>query len=147
MRHIRRDYIDANMPIRFGFPASPLGIASAGRGRAQTGSMKPSVLAAMLGAAMFACAPVAYADTGANPPGCTTADLEAVRASVQTVTGAYLFTHPDVNEFYNSLEGLSRDQSNQKVQAYMAANPQTQAELAGIRQPLTDIKNRCAAMP
>jgi len=109
--------------------------------------MKLLVCSAMLGAAVFAGTPLAHADIGANPPGCTAADMEAVRASVQTVTGAYLVTHPDVNEFYNSLEGLSRDQSNQKVQAYMAENPQTQAELAGIRQPLTDIKDRCAATP
>lgn len=102
---------------------------------------------AALGAALFAGTPLAHADTGANPPGCTAADLESVRASVQTVTGAYLFTHPDVNEFYNGLEGLTRDQSDKKVQAYMAANPQTQAELTGIRQPLTDIKNRCGATP
>jgi len=25
----------------------------------------------------------------------------------------------------------------------MAANPQTAADLTGIRQPLTDVKNRC----
>lgn len=105
------------------------------------------VSTAIVGAALFAAAPLAHADTGMNGPGCTAADLESVRASVQTITGAYLFTHPDVNEFYNSLEGLTRDQSTEKVQAYMAANPQTQAELSGIRQPLTDIKDRCAATP
>ncbi|MDX1884069.1 heme-binding protein [Mycolicibacterium sp. 120270] len=108
--------------------------------------MKLLVCSAVLGAALFAGIAPAHADNGANPPGCTAADLEAVRAQVQTVTGAYLATHPDLNEFYNSLEGLPRDQSDQKVTAYMAANPQTQAELTGIRQPLTDIKNRCAAL-
>jgi len=109
--------------------------------------MKLFVSSALIGAALIAGTPLAHADTGANGPGCTAADLESVRASVQTVTGAYLFTHPDVNEFFNSLEGLSRSQSTQKVQAYMAANPQTQAELAGIRQPLTDLKDRCGATP
>ena len=107
--------------------------------------MKLLVCTAMLGAALFAGIPPAYAnsDPAANPPNCSAADLEGVRAGVQWMTGAYLSTHPDVNEFFNSLEGMPRDQARQKVQAYMAANPQTQAELAGIRQPLTDIKSRC----
>jgi heme-binding protein len=111
--------------------------------------MKMLMCTAALGAALFAGAPPVYADSdpAANPPNCSAADLEAVRASVQTVTGAYLFTHPDVNDFYNSLEGLTRAQARTKIQAYMTAHPETQAELAGIRQPLTDIKNRCAATP
>lgn len=107
--------------------------------------MKLLVCSAMIGTALFAGTPLAYAnsDPAANPPNCSAADLEGVRSGVQWMTGAYLSTHPDVNEFFNSLEGLSRAQARPKVQAYMAANPQTQAELAGIRQPLTDIKNRC----
>ncbi|RDH77658.1 hemophore-related protein [Mycolicibacterium moriokaense] len=111
--------------------------------------MKLLVCTAMLGAALFAGTPLAHAneDPAANPPNCSAADLEQVRSGVQWMTGAYLFTHPDVNDFFNSLEGLPRDQANAKVKAYMAANPQTQAELSGIRQPLTDIKNRCGAPP
>ena len=107
--------------------------------------MKLLVCTALIGAALFAGTPLAYAneDPAANPPNCSAADLEGVRAGVQAATGAYLFTHPDVNDFFNSLEGLTRDQARPKVQAYMAANPQTQAELAGIRQPLMDMKNRC----
>ena len=48
-----------------------------------------------------------------------------------------------MNNFYNTLEGLTRDQSTPKVQAYMKSHPQTKADLTAIRQPLTDIKNRC----
>jgi hemophore-related protein len=29
------------------------------------------------------------------------------------------------------------------VQQYLDANPQTKAEIQAIRQPLTDIRNRC----
>ena len=55
----------------------------------------------------------------------------------------YLVDHPDVNNFFNGLEGLTRDQAKPKVQAYMKTHPQTKTDLAGIRQPLMDIKNRC----
>ena len=107
--------------------------------------MKLLVCTAMVGAAVFAGTPLAYAnsDPAANPPNCSAADLEFVRAGVQQATGQYLVDHPDVNNFFNGLEGLTRDQSKPKVQAYMKKHTQTQAELAGIRQPLTDIKNRC----
>jgi len=108
--------------------------------------MKLFVCAAAIGAALIAPMPLAHAneDPAANPPNCSAADLEGVRAGVQAATSAYLFTHPDVNDFFDSLEGLPRSQVHAKVQAYMAANPQTQADLTGIRQPLLDLKNRCA---
>ena len=107
--------------------------------------MKLLICTAMVGAAMCAGTSLAYAnsDPAANPPNCSAADLEFVRAGVQQATGQYLVDHPDVNNFFNGLEGLTRDQSKPKVQAYIKTHPQTQAELAGIRQPLTDIKNRC----
>lgn len=107
--------------------------------------MKLLVCTAMLGAALFAGTPLAYAneDPAANPPNCSAADLEFARAGVQQATADYLFGHPEVNNFFNNLEGLTRDQAKPKVQVYMKAHPQTKAELAGIRQPLIDIKNRC----
>ena len=109
--------------------------------------MKLFVSAAIVGAALFAVAPLAHADEdpNANPPNCSAADLEFARAGVQEATSQYLFGHPDVNNFFNTLEGLTRDQAKPKVAAYMKAHPQTKADLTGIRQPLMDIKNRCAA--
>jgi heme-binding protein len=111
----------------------------------KTNGMKLLVCTAMVGAALFASAPQAQAneDPNANPPNCSAADLEYVRAGVQQATADYLFAHPDVNNFFDTLEGLTRDQARPKVQAYMKAHPQTKADLTGIRQPLTDIKNRC----
>src|SRR6476620_12242451 len=99
--------------------------------------MKCYVCTAMIGAALFAGTPLAYAngDPAANPPDCSAADLEFVRAGVQQATGQYLVDHPDVNNFFNTLEGLTRDQAKPKVQAYMTAHPQTKADIAGIRQP------------
>ncbi len=107
--------------------------------------MKVFLCTAVIGAALSAATPLAHAngDPAANPPNCGAADLEFVRAGVQQATGQYLVDHPDVNNFFNGLEGLTRDQAKPKVQAYMKTHPQTKTDLAGIRQPLMDIKNRC----
>lgn len=93
-------------------------------------------------ATMFAAAPSALADP---PPNCTAADLAGVAAGVSAGTSAYLFTHPWVNDFFTSLQGQPRDQIRTKVTDYLAVNPQEQAELQAIRQPLVDLKNRCGA--
>jgi len=99
---------------------------------------------AIAGAMLFGALPSAMADDPANnPPNCTAADLAGVSSGVSASTSAYLFTHPDVNWFFTSLEGLPRDQVRSKVTDYLNQNPQTKADLTGIRQPLVDLKNRC----
>lgn len=52
-----------------------------------------------------------------------------------------------MNWFFTSLEGLPREQVRTKVNDYLEQNPQTKAELTGIRQPLVDLKNRCGSAP
>jgi hemophore-related protein len=79
----------------------------------------------------------------AAPPNCTAADLAGVAAGVSAATSVYLFTNPDVNDFFTGLEGTPRDTLRSSVQAYLDANPSVRAELAGIRQPLVDLKARC----
>ncbi|WP_066900864.1 heme-binding protein [Mycolicibacterium houstonense] len=103
---------------------------------------------AVAGAMLFGAIPSALADDpAANPPNCTAADLAGVASGVSASTSAYLFTHPDVNNFFTSLEGLPREEVRTKVHDYLEANPQTKAELTGIRQPLVDLKNRCGDAP
>ena len=99
---------------------------------------------ALAGAMLFGALPSAMAD---EPPNCTAADLAGVASGVSAATSAYLFTHPDVNWFYTSLEGQPRDAIRDDVQTYLDANPQVKAELTGIRQPLVDLKNRCGSAP
>lgn len=100
------------------------------------------------GAMLFGAIPSAMADDpAANPPNCTAADLAGVAAGVSAATSAYLFTHPDVNWFFTSLEGLPRDEVRTEVTEYLDQNPTTKAELTGIRQPLVDLKNRCGSAP
>lgn len=102
---------------------------------------------AIAGAMLFGAMPSALADPADNPPNCTAGDLAQVAAGVSAGTSVYLFTHPDVNWFFTSLEGLPRDEVRTQVQDYLEQNPQVKAELSGIRQPLVDLKNRCGAAP
>jgi heme-binding protein len=80
-------------------------------------------------------------------PGCTAADLAQVSGTVGTAMGAYLFSHPDVNNFFTSLRGRPHEEVRGEVQNYMNANPQVESEINGIRQPLTDLRNRCELSP
>jgi hemophore-related protein len=95
---------------------------------------------ALAGAMLFGALPTAMAE---EPPNCTAADLAFVAAGVSRATSDYLFSHPDVNYFFTSLEGKNRDEVRAEVDRYMNANPMAKGELTGIRQPLVDIKNRC----
>lgn len=79
------------------------------------------------------------------PPGCTAADLAQVSGAVGTAMGNYLFTHPDVNNFFTSLRGLPNEEIRGRVQDYMTANRQVENEINGIRRPLTDLRSRCDA--
>ncbi|MDT7757810.1 MAG: heme-binding protein [Mycobacterium sp.] len=103
---------------------------------------------AIAGAMIVGTIPSALADDPAlNPPNCTAGDLAGVASGVSASTSAYLFTHPDVNWFFTSLEGLPRDQVRTKVADYLKDNPTTKDDLTGIRQPLVDLKDRCGSAP
>jgi len=109
-------------------------------GRAVAGALGTGALA---GAMFFGAIPMATADDA--PPNCTAADLAGVASGVSAATSAYLFTHPEVNQFFTSLEGQHREDIRDDVQAYLDQNPQVKADLTQIRQPLVDLKNRCGA--
>src|SRR4051794_2548296 len=114
-------------------------LSTTGRRRAVAGVASAGVIA---GAMLFGAIPSAMADDPAlNPPNCTAADLAGVSSGVSASTSAYLFTHPDVNWFFTSLEGNHREDIQDEVTDYLNKNPQVKAELTGIRQPLVDIKN------
>ncbi|UUO01008.1 heme-binding protein [Mycolicibacterium novocastrense] len=100
----------------------------------------PLSLAVVAGAALLGLSPLASAE----PANCTSADLEGVRAGVEASTSAYLFTRPDLNGFMSTLRGMSRQGVAEQVKGYMAGHPQESAEMAGIRQPLMDLRNHCA---
>ena len=83
----------------------------------------------------------------APPPGCTAADLAQASGTVGTAMAGYMFGHPDVNNFFTSLRGLPNDEIRGDVQNYLNANPQVESDINGIRQPLTDLRNRCDYQP
>ncbi|WP_369829152.1 hemophore-related protein [Mycobacterium sp. 852002-50816_SCH5313054-b] len=89
----------------------------------------------------------AAADTPPRPANCTAGDVAGVAAGVAASLSTYLFTHPDVNGFYTGLQDRPKDQIRDDVQNYFNANPQEQADLENIRQPLVDVKQRCQWTP
>lgn len=103
----------------------------------------------LIGTTLFGALPSAFAneDPALNPPNCTAADLEGVKAGVDAATSAYLFTHQDYNWFVTSLEGLPKDQVSKQMKDYLNAHPDTKNDITGIRQPLVDLKNRCGGTP
>ncbi len=107
------------------------------------------LLVGALGAGALLCgaAGSAAADPASRPPNCTAADIAGVAAGVATTLSAYLYTHPDVNGFYTGLQDQPKDQLRDNVQDYFGANPQEQTDLENIRQPLTDIRERCQWTP
>lgn len=99
----------------------------------------------VIGAGMIAGAMLlgTAATAAADPPNCTAGDLARVMSGVSANTSAYLFTHPDVNNFFTGLKGKPRDQMSTEIQAYLDANPQVRAELQGVRQAAAEFRDRC----
>ena len=85
------------------------------------------------------------ATAAADPPNCTAADLAGVMSGVNAGMSTYLFTHPDVNAFFTSLKGKSRDEMRTEITNYLDANPQVRDEIGGVRQPASDFRDRCNA--
>ncbi|MCG7607775.1 hypothetical protein BA059_00585 [Mycolicibacterium sp. (ex Dasyatis americana)] len=104
----------------------------------------PAVAAGAVGVAVALFSPVtAAAEPPPRPPNCTAGDLAGIASGVAAATSTYLWTHPDVNDFYTNLHGRPQDEVPQETKAFFDANPQAHADLVGIRQPLTDFRNRC----
>lgn len=106
--------------------------------------MVPAFVAGAVGIVVGLITPVtASAEPPPRPPNCTAGDLAGIASGVAAATSTYLWTHPDVNDFYTNLHGRPQDEVPQETKAFFDANPQAHADLVGIRQPLTDFRNRC----
>jgi len=101
---------------------------------------RTAALVACTGGVLLGAAGTAAADPA---PGCTAGDVTAVMTGVSASMTTYLFTHPDVNGFFTSLQGLSKADAKQKTKDYLAANPQIHDEIEAIRQPGRDLRDRC----
>jgi heme-binding protein len=103
-----------------------------------------AMAAAMLGGgASLASAQPTPSPAPPAPPGCSAGDLAQVSAGVAAATADYMFSHPDVNNFFTSLHGQPINEIRDDVQTYFTTNTQAQSDLTAIRQPLTDLRNRC----
>jgi hemophore-related protein len=107
-------------------------------------SFRATALVLGTGGALLGLAVPAVA---APPPGCTLADVTNVASGVDAAITAYLFSHPDVNNFLSGLQGQSKDSVRAQAQSYFQANPQVKAELDAIRAPSVDLRNRCGIPP
>jgi hemophore-related protein len=121
--------------------------------RAVTGVIGTGVMAGatLLGGASLAFGqpmpPPPPSAPAAATPGCTAADLAQASGTVGTAMADYMFSHPDVNDFFTGLRGLPNEEIRGDVQTYMSAHPQAESDINGIRQPLTDLRNRCDYQP
>ena len=125
--------------------------------RAMHGALVGAIgTSAMAGAMLFGGASLAFADPTPEPPppapaapapGCTAADLAQASGTVGTAMAGYLFSHPDVNNFFTGLRGQPNEEIRGDVKNYMNAHPQVESEINGIRQPLTDLSDRCDYHP
>ena len=85
------------------------------------------------------------ATAAADPPNCTAADLANVMSGVNAAMGTYLFTHPDVNNFFTGLKGKTREEMRTEITAYGDANPQVRDEILAVREPASAFRDRCNA--
>lgn len=86
---------------------------------------------------------IGLAGTAGADPGCTVADMTGVETGVAAGMTTYLWTHPDVNDFFTSLQGLDNTDAFAKTQAYLTANPDIKAQLDAIQAPADDLRARC----
>ncbi len=108
--------------------------------------MSSSIRAARRAAAVIIGAgavAVGLAGTATADPGCTVADMTAVETGVAAGMTTYLWTHPDVNDFFTGLQGLDNTDAFAQTQAYLTANPGIKAQMDAIQAPADDLRARC----
>lgn len=108
---------------------------------ARRSTVRAAFAAIGAGALLFGSVALAHADD--LPPGCTAADMTGVMSGVSASMASYLFTHPDVNNFFTGLQGQPKQAIRDQTEAYLDANPGVRADLEAIRQPSRDFRTRC----
>jgi hemophore-related protein len=108
---------------------------------ARRSTVRAALTALGAGALLIGSAGLAQADD--RPPGCTSADLTGVMSGVSAGLASYLFVHPDVNDFFTSLQGQPKQAVRDQTEVYLNANPNVRDALAAIRQPSRDFRARC----
>ena len=94
------------------------------------------------GALWLAAATIALPSASADSP-CTAAGLSSALGPVATSTGAYLASHPDVNQVVTDAGSQSPAEAEKSIKIYFATHPQQWLDLKAIAQPLTDLRAQC----
>ena len=69
--------------------------------------------------------------------------MTAVMSGVSAALSVYLFTHPEVNDFFSGLQGMPKDQVRRQTEDYLNSNPDVRADLEAVRAPSRDFRTRC----
>ena len=96
------------------------------------------------GTVLLGAAGTAVADTH---QGCTVADMTAVETGVAAAMTTYLWTHPEVNDFFTSVQGMPQDQAFNAIKDYLSANRDIKAQMDAIQAPGDDLRARCGIPP
>ena len=105
-------------------------------------ALRLTAAAAVLGAGTALFGSVATAAAG-PVPGCSAADVTSVETGVAGSLTGYLFSHPDVNNFFTGIQGLPTQDAFTQTRDYLAANPGIKSDIDAIRQPVLELRTRC----
>jgi heme-binding protein len=96
-----------------------------------------------VGLGVVAAATIAVPAANADPAPCTAAGLANTVSSVTGSAGQYLDAHPDVNDALTRSGSLSPGDAKASMMAYFVTHPTELADLRGIVQPLTNLREQC----
>jgi hemophore-related protein len=91
-------------------------------------------------------APVANAEPSpapANPDTCSISAIANTSSTVSASTSTYLASNPAANDALTQIATQPQEQATEAFRTYFAQNPQVEAELQTINQPVVDLASQC----
>jgi hemophore-related protein len=91
-------------------------------------------------------APVANAEPSpepASPDSCSVSAIANTSSTVSASTSTYLASNPEANDALSEIATQPQEQATEAFRTYFAANPQVEAELQAINQPVVDLASQC----
>jgi hemophore-related protein len=89
-------------------------------------------------------APVANAQPAPGSDNCSVSAIANASSTVSASTSTYLASHPEANDDLTQITTQTQAEPTEAYRAYFAQNPQVQAELRAIHQPVIDLSSQCA---
>lgn len=89
-------------------------------------------------------APVANAEPGtADTTNCSVSAIANTSSTVSASTSTYLASNPEANDALTEIATQPQEQATEAFRTYFAENPQVEAELQTINQPVVDLVSQC----